>query len=315
VGINLPHVGELAYPFPRPAYTGTASFGSKPAQGRTNSVAPFRASLLTIIAAALAWPAAAGAQGKLEAHYTASLASIPIGKGTFTVEISEHQYTAQATGSTTGLLKIFTGGQGTSTGRGTLSGGKLMSSIYASTISTTKKIDDTRLTVAGGNVKDSKVDPPIDTDPERIKITEEHQHNITDPISASLVRVSDGDMLAPGACQRTLAIFDGRLRYDLQLAFKRMETVKADKGYAGKAVVCSVTFAPVAGFIPSRAAIKYLVKQRDMEVWLAPIAGTRVLVPFRVQGPTPIGEARLEADQFVAVAYPTRASAGAPKAQ
>ena len=277
-------------------------------------MAPFRASLLTVIAV-LAWPAIAGAQGKLEAHYTASLARIPIGKGTFTVEISEHQYTAQVTGSTTGLLKIFTGGQGTSTGRGTLAGGKLISSIYASSISTTKKIDDVRVTTAGGNVKDSKVDPPIDTDPERIKLTEEHQHNVIDPMSASLVRVSDGELLSAAACQRTLSIFDGRLRYDLQLAFKRMENVKADKGYAGQAVVCSVTFAPVAGFIPSRAAIKYLVKQKDMEIWLAPIAGTRVLVPFRAQGPTPIGEARLEAYEFVAVAYPTRASAGAPKAQ
>ncbi len=277
-------------------------------------MAPFRAILLTVIAV-LAWPAVAGAQGKLEAHYTGSIASIPIGKGTFTVEISEHQYSAQVTGGTTGLLKIFTGGQGTSTGRGTLSGGRLMSSIYASTITTTKKIDDVRVTTAGGNVKDSRVDPPIDTDPERIKLTEEHQHNIIDPMSASLVRVADGEMLSAAACQRTLSIFDGRLRYDLQLAFKRMENVKADKGYAGPAVVCSVTFAPVAGFIPSRAAIKYLVKQKDMEIWLAPIAGTRVLVPFRAQGPTPIGEARLEAYEFVAVAYPTRASAGAPKAQ
>ena len=58
-------------------------------------------------------------------------------------------------------------------------------------------------------------------------------------------------------------------------------------------------FTPVAGYIPSRAAIKYLAKQRDMEVWLAPIAGTRVLVPFRAQGPTPIGQAMLEAYEFV----------------
>jgi hypothetical protein len=43
---------------------------------------------------------------------------------------------------------------------------------------------------------------------------------------------------------------------------------------------------------------------RDLEVWLAPIAGTRVLVPFRAEGPTPIGIAVLEANQFVAVAMP-----------
>jgi len=28
---------------------------------------------------------------------------------------------------------------------------------------------------------------------------------------------------------------------------------------------------------------------RDAEVWLAPISGTRVLVPFRVSIPTPLG--------------------------
>ena len=78
-----------------------------------------------------------------------------------------------------------------------------------------------------------------------------------------------------------------------------MDTVKADKGYSGEVVVCAVYFAPIAGYVPSRSTIKYISKQREMEVWLAPIAGTRVLVPFRAQSPTPIGEAVLKATQFV----------------
>ena len=44
------------------------------------------------------------------------------------------------------------------------------------------------------------------------------------------------------------------------------------------------------------ATIKYIAKLRDMEIWLAPIAGTRVLVPFQAQGPTPIGEAVMRGD-------------------
>ena len=71
------------------------------------------------------------------------------------------------------------------------------------------------------------------------------------------------------------------MRYDLSLSFKRMEQVKAEKGYEGPVVVCSVQFTPVAGYVPSRPTIKYLIEQRDMEVWLAPIASTRVVVPFR----------------------------------
>jgi hypothetical protein len=112
-----------------------------------------------------------------------------------------------------------------------------------------------------------------------------------------------------------VSVFDGRMRYDLQLVFKRMEHVKADKGYDGPALVCAVYFTPIAGFIPSRAAIRYVSKLRDIEVWLAPIAGTRVLVPFRVQGPTPIGRVVMEATEFVSSPITTRASATGQKTQ
>jgi hypothetical protein len=251
----------------------------------------------------------AAARGRLEAHYTASLAGIPIGKGSWVVEVGESHYSAAASGITTGLLRLFTGGEGTSAAHGTLGGDKPGSSLYASTIISRSKTDEIRLAITDGNVKTNKVDPPVDDDPERIPVTEAQKHGIQDPMTASLVRVpGDGRVVAPEACDRRLRVFDGRLRYDLALAYKRMDQVKADKGYAGPVVVCSVKFVPIAGYIPSRRAIKYITEQRDIEVWLAPIAGTRVLVPFRAQSPTPIGEAVLEAGQFVSVATPTRAS-------
>ena len=147
-------------------------------------------------------------------------------------------------------------------------------------------------------------------------LTEADQHGVLDPMTASIVRMpASGELISPDACQRTLAVFDGRLRYDMQFAFKRMDKVKAEKGYAGPVVVCSAYFTPVAGYIPSRAAIKYLSGQRDMEVWLAPITGTRVLVPYRAQGPTPIGQAVLEAFEFVSTAVPAKATANGSKTQ
>lgn len=257
----------------------------------------------------VAAPDMARAQAKLEAQYTATLAGLPIGSGSWVVEIGDTNYSAAATGTTSGLLRAFTGGQGTTAGRGTLNGGRAMSSIYAATISTRRKSDEIRLTIANGAVKDFKVDPPQDDDPERVPLTEAHRQNVLDPMTASMVRVSgNGDLLTPDVCQRKVSVFDGRLRYDLDLAFKRMDKVKADKGYAGPVVVCAIYFAPVAGFIPTRTAIKYLTNMRDMEVWLAPVAGTRVLVPFRAQGPTPVGEAVLEATQFVSTPLTTKAA-------
>jgi len=261
--------------------------------------------LVSVVAA----PDVARAQAKLDAQYTATLAGLPIGSGNWVIEFGDTNYSAAANGTTTGLLRAFTGGQGTTAARGTLSGSRAMSSIYAATISTRRKSDEIRLTIANGSVKDFKVDPPQDDDPERVPLTEANRQNVLDPMTASMVRVlGNGDLLTPDACQRKLSVFDGRMRYDLDLAFKRMDKVKAEKGYAGPVVVCAIYFEPVAGHIPTRTAIKYMTNLRDMEVWLAPVAGTRMLVPFRAQGPTPVGEAILEATQFVSLPLPTKAA-------
>lgn len=269
-----------------------------------------------VLAAAVAVPAAARAQGKLEAQYTVTLAGIPIGKGNWIIDITDTHYKAAASGTTTGLVRIFIGGKGTSAVQGSLQAGTPLSTAYVSTIVTGKKTDEVRIKVNNGDVKEFKVDPPQDNVSERVPLTAAHRHGILDPMTASLLRTpGNGEPLSPEACQRTVAIFDGRMRYDLQLAFKRMDEVKADKGYAGKVVVCAVYFSPIAGYIPSRSTIKYIAKQRDIEVWLAPISGTRVLVPFRMQGPTPIGQAVLKATQFVTSTTSTRASALGTKTQ
>jgi Protein of unknown function (DUF3108) len=258
----------------------------------------------------------ASAQGRLDGRYTVTLAGVPIGRGAWVIDISDDQYTAAASGKTTGLLRIFASGEGSSAARGYVRNGNFIPSTYASSITADKKTEELRMSLAGGNVKDYTVDPPTPPHPDRIPITDAHRRGVVDPMSGALTRVAgSGDPLSPDACNRTLAVFDGRLRYDLKLAYKRMDTVKADKGYQGPAVVCALYFVPIAGYIPERVAIKYLVAQRDMETWLVPIAGTRVLVPFRIAIPTPLGMGVVEATEFVTTAQPARAAASNAKFQ
>jgi len=269
---------------------------------------PLAVASLALAATALSAPARA--QGKLEAHYTASLAGIPVGKGSWVVDIGDTHYSAAASGITTGLLRLFIGGEGTSAAHGTFGRkDRFASSIYAATIITRHKTTESRIAIKDGDLATVKLDPPRDKDPKRLPVTKAHERGIFDPMTGSLLRVpGNGGLLTPKVCDHKVSIFDGRLRYDLALTYKRMEEVHAEKGYTGSVVVCALHFVPVAGFDPTRTAIRYLKNQRDIEVWLAPIAGTRVLVPFRVQSPTPIGEAVLEADQFVSTASPSPAS-------
>jgi len=247
----------------------------------------------------------AAAQGRLEAEYTASLAGIPIGRGNWIIEISDDQYTAAASGTTTGLVRFFTGARGTGAAHGSLSAGQPVPTSYGATITYGHKVDDVRIALAGGNVTDYKVEPPLPPMPERIPVTDNDRRGVLDPMTSMLNRVpGTGAPVSPEACNRRVAVFDGRVRYDLHSEFKRMETVKADRGYAGPVVVCAVYFTPISGYVPERPAIKYLVELRDAEVWLAPISGTRLLVPFRFSMPTPLGTGLLQATEFVSVAQP-----------
>jgi hypothetical protein len=248
----------------------------------------------------LAAPHAAHAQGRLEAQYEVTLAGITVGKGAWNIEISEDAYAAAATGGTSGLLNSIAKSSGTGSVSGRVTGGTLIPGNYQASTSTSKKSESIHILIVGGNVKEFAIDPVPPVDPERIPITDAHKKGVFDPMTSSLLRVpGTGDPVSPEACHASSAVFDGRMRYELRLDYKRMETVKAEKGYHGPAVVCAVYFVPIAGYIPDRPVIKYLVAQRNMEIAFAPVAGTRYLVPFRVVIPTPLGTGMLEATQFI----------------
>ena len=121
------------------------------AGGRIKRLAPSPARLPLAVAAsaALACPSVgAQAQGKLEARYTASLAGIPLGSGIWVIDIAPDQYTAVASGRTTGLVKLISDGSGSGGSRGTVQGASMVPTSYASSTITDKRADEVRMTLA-----------------------------------------------------------------------------------------------------------------------------------------------------------------------
>jgi Protein of unknown function (DUF3108) len=260
---------------------------------------------LALVAASGATPAFA--QGKLEAQYEATLAGIPVGRGAWNIEISDDQFSAAASGGTAGLLKTFASGAGSGASQGRVVNGALVSTNYSASTTTSKKTEAIHMLLNNGTIKEFAIEPQPPVDPDRIPVTEAHKKGVFDPMTGSMLHVpGTADPLSPEACRVGAAIFDGRMRYDLKLDFKRMETVRAEKGYQGPVVVCAIYFAPVAGYIPDRPVIKYLTAARNMEIAFAPVLGTRILVPFRMVIPTPLGVAMLEATQFITTPTPPR---------
>ncbi len=296
--------------------------GSRPSRGGTQvesgsqiKSAPacrgFQLGVPALIAILVTGPHAQ-AQALLNAEYLATLSGIPIGKGRVTVDISDDRYSMAASGATAGLMRLFSSGHGSGSVQGALAGGTAATAHFNARITSAKKIEEYRLTIAGGEVTDFSVTPPPPQS-DRVPLNDAHRRGVNDPMSATLIRVpGNGNPVGPEACRRTLSVFDGRMRYDVQLAYKRSEMIHAAHGYSGPAVVCMVTFVPIAGHNPERPAVRYLIRLRDMEAWLAPIVGTRVMVPVRIVIPTPFGLGLMQAVKFDAVAQQAATRAKAP---
>jgi hypothetical protein len=241
----------------------------------------------------------AHAQPTLTAHYTLTLADIAIGEGDWIVEIDKAGYTAKSNGRFLGMWRVLLGSDLAAATRGTASQGRLAPTSYVANFAWDDDIEDVRMVFRDGVVSELETKPPIPAGPARIPITTAHLRGVIDPMTAALMPVAGaGDVLAPAACHRTLPIFDGSHRFDMALSFKRMDTVRAESGYRGSALVCAMTYQPVAGYSPGAFRVAYLEKARDMEMWLAPIAGTRLLAVVRISIPTLLGIAVLKATRF-----------------
>jgi len=249
------------------------------------------------IAALLAATATVQAQGKLEARYGVTMAGLSVGTADFTLDLARDRYTVAASGRAAGMLSAVVSGEGTVAASGTLRDGRPAPGTFTSRIVREDDKADTAMTIADGTVVKLVAETPKPV-ADRVAVTEAHRKGVVDPISALLVPMAGASgVIGKDACERTLPVFDGRRRYDLTLTFKRMDKVKAEKGYAGPVAVCAVKFTARAGHRSSSSLVKFL-SERDIELALAPVVGARLLVPYRVTVASMFGNLVVEATQF-----------------
>jgi hypothetical protein len=268
------------------------------------------ATTLAAVTAALHDPT--HAEGKLDASYTISFARLEVGDIFVTVVFGDSDYAISARGRAGGVMKALIDGEGSFAARGTLKDGYPLPTTFTSKIVSSVETSEVTMVLDEGRVKELTAIPPPNTN--AVPVTEANRQGIVDPLTAMLFSTAvGGESLSQAACRQTLPIFDGRQRFDLKLGFKRMDKVTAEKGYAGPVVVCSVTYEPIAGHRSSAALVKYLSEGREMEMALAPIAGTRFLVPFRVSVVSMIANLVIVANRFEITAQAGASTLSDPK--
>jgi hypothetical protein len=253
--------------------------------------------------AAAACPKPALAQGKLEASYGITLARISVGEAAITTDVKESDYTVALTGRAGGLARILANGEVQLNAYGIVKDGRPEPKTFTSKIISESESQNVSMTLDEGSVTDLTVTPAVVDGAS--DLSEADRKGIVDPLTAMLVwtDASGGD-LPQDACRRTVSIFDGRYRYDLKLTFKRMDTVSAKKGYSGPALVCGLSYEPIAGLSASTPLAKYLSEGREMHLTLAPVSGTRLLAPFGLSIGSTLANLIIWANRYEVTAHP-----------
>jgi hypothetical protein len=246
----------------------------------------------------------AHAQGKVEAHYTISMTGVAIGEITWRIDIGDTLYRTTASGKASGVLSVLINGEGSAEAQGTVAAAGLDPSSYTSTITDDDGTIALQMTFSDG-IATERMTPQPPPHADRTPVTDADRRGVADPLSAVLMAETlGGGTLAAADCKRTLPIFDGRRRFNLALAYSRMDKIAVAHSYAGPVLVCGVVLQPIAGYRADSMIVKYVAGRRNMELWFAPVAGTSILAPVRVLMPTLIGTLKIEADRFDAAAAP-----------
>ena len=151
-----------------------------------------------VLGAVLSGPLAveAHAQARVDANYVASLAGFTVGKGSWTIHLNGDSYVAAASGGTTGILRAFSSGSGTSAGRGKIDGTKALDAHYQATLDIAKKSDAIQIELLNGNVKAFSISPEPPADAERVPVTEAMRRSARAHLEAGVPVTRIGTMRA-----------------------------------------------------------------------------------------------------------------------
>ena len=177
---------------------------------------------------------------------------------------------------------------------GKISGESVRPTSYTYDWQANKKQGSVKLVYGNGAVQSVQIEPPHTQGPDVVPLKPEHLRGVLDPLSVLMVlsrAIRGGD-----PCNRKVAVFEGKQRFDVIFSPKGEETIKEAKpsGQPVKAFVCNARYVPVAGHKMNKETTA-AVKAEGIEVAFRPIPEANVLVPYRITLPTPAGTAVLTA--------------------
>lgn len=258
---------------------------------------PFR--LLAGVAAACGLFAASAAQAEsLRATYALSIIGVPIGAADAAASIENGAYKVDIGLRLSGLAAMVTKAKGAATANGVIANSSVLPNAYANTTANSNETRTVRMGLNAGAVRAVEISPPFLDMDERVPVTAAHKASVLDPVSALVMSVPAGQpLVGQAACDRTIPVYDGLVRFNVSLFYKGVRNVQA-KGYSGPVSVCSARYTPISGYKLDSQSTKFMADNRDIEVWLAPLEQAHVVAPFYIKIGTKSGTLVIQAVDF-----------------
>lgn len=176
--------------------------------------------------------------------------------------------------------------------------GMIQPSLFSSSLEGGEETRNMRMSVARGVATSSGIIPPFQDAGQRVPVTDENKRNVFDPLSALIMTVPSGAAgLGSAACNRTLHVFDGFSRVDIAFTYIRSELLNT-RAYSGPVSVCSVRYVPIAGHNPNSSMTKFMAENKGIEVRLAPIQDTALVMLVSASVPMPLGTGVVGLDEL-----------------
>lgn len=231
-----------------------------------------------------AWPS------RVAATYRVTFNGFDIGAFKFTSDVSSGGYTLSSDAQLSALLGAFTW-RGVSRSTGTLSSGDPRPAGYTFNFQSSSRHGAVKIGFNDTRITSVAVMPPSEPQPDLVPVREQHLKDVLDPLSA-VMAVSRA---TANPCNRKLAIFDGKQRFDLIFSYRRQEKVAEQRpsGQPSTGTVCRVKYVPIAGY-RATAETKDLSQSSGIEVAFRHVPNANLMVPYLVTIPTFAGSATIE---------------------
>jgi len=236
----------------------------------------------------------------VRARYHVSLIGLPIGAADASSSIDDKHYRVDLNVKLTGVASLISSLKMALASTGAVESGAPTPMTYATTASNSRETRTLRMALASGTVRQVQYAPfwEEDKSPDHVPLTDAHRRNILDPLSAFLLPVpANANPVGPSVCRSRVPVYDGYTRFDVSLSYVETREVK-EKGYSGPVTVCAARYTPIAGHKTTAAGTRFMAENTDMEVWLAPVGHTRVVIPYRVSLMTQVGRIVVEASEL-----------------